>query len=337
MNEDVKWLFGLIIVFGIVWFVTGGLNKTTSKEPFIKPLLNTDQVEVYGNNSVVRTTTNNSPGISAVGPSIGSSNQRVANSERSQIAIDNIKASLERSGIQTETIKIELALLAEKNSASPLSGKISIGSVTYGRTSSDGELVILRASSANNEKVLLTGLRLESVISGRGATIAKGVQLPFQNQINTEQPIYLSPGETVYILTGRSPLGMSFRLNKCTGFFSQFQSFNPSIPSRCPNPSSESLPPPANQYNDQCLNYINSLSGCRVIITPPLDISPECQRYVTTEINYSKCVDRHKNDSDFYDPEWRVYLGRDDALWKNQREIIHLLDKNGKIVDVATY
>lgn len=338
MHEDVKWLFGLIIVFGLVWYISGGFNNPTSKQPFIQPILDGSRVEIRepevinsGNESAVASY----PTYGSYGTVSGTA--RIQNNVSGQTTKNEIAAKLESAGIQAEQIKKELANLAEKNLASPLSGKISITNISRGGSSSAGEYVTLRAKPENKDRILLTGLRLESVSSGRSVTIGKGVHMPFQNQVNVEQPIYLSPGETAYILTGRSPLGISFRLNKCTGFFSQFQSFTPSIPSRCPSPKSEPLPPPANQYNDQCIDYINSLPACQIITQPPANISPECNRYVTKEINYTKCVENHKNDANFYEPEWRVYLNYSDTLWKSKREIIHLVDKGGKIIDVVTY
>ncbi|MDO8482510.1 MAG: hypothetical protein Q7S86_01665 [bacterium] len=344
MHEDVKWLFGLIIVFGLVWYVAGGFKNSTSQQPFIQPILSGSQTETY-REEVIST---GGPTVAAVNsyptsyPTYGTAGGTVGSTQTQggtpgATTNSEIAAKLKSAGIQAEQIKKELAILAQKNLASPLSGKISITNISRGGTTSAGEFITLRASTANKDKVLLTGLRLESISSGRSVIIGKGVQLPFQNEVNIEQPIYLSAGETVYILTGRSPLGISFRLNKCTGFFGQFQSFTPSIPSRCPAPSSEPLPPPANQYNDQCIDYINSLPICQVVLKTPSNISPECNRYVTKEISYTKCVGAHKNDNNFYEPEWRVYLNYSDALWKNNREIIHLLDKGGKIIDVVTY
>lgn len=339
MHEDVKWLFGLIIVFGLVWYVSGGFNNPTSQQPFIQPVLGGSQVEIRDteaiNSNDASATSYSYPTYGTAGSARGAVQINAGTS--SQTPKSEIATKLENAGIQAEQIKKELATLAEKNLASPLSGKITITNIRRGGTSSAGEFVTLRASTANKEKILLTGLRLESVSSGRSVIIGKGVQLPFQNEVNVEQPIYLAAGETAYILTGRSPLGISFKLNKCTGFFGQFQSFTPSIPSRCPAPKSEPLPPPASQYNDQCIDYINSLPICQVILKTPATLSPECNRYVTQEINYTKCVGAHKNDANFYEPEWRVYLNYSDALWKSKREIIHLLDKGGKIIDVVTY
>ena len=44
MHEDVKWLFGLILIFGVVWYASGSFNKVTSQKPFIQPLSTGDGV-----------------------------------------------------------------------------------------------------------------------------------------------------------------------------------------------------------------------------------------------------------------------------------------------------
>ncbi|MCR4311527.1 MAG: hypothetical protein NUV54_03125 [Candidatus Taylorbacteria bacterium] len=329
MHEDVKWLFGLIIVFGLTWYIAGGFNNDTAKNPFIKPFSTGGEAETYGND-VIHIGSSNGIGDS---PTITNS---VIPANTKPINQDELVKSLENSGLQEDQIQKEIATLGQAGGTSPLSGKLSISTVHRGSQAID-EYIIVKANKVNTEKVLLTGLRLESSASGRGSAIPKGVHLPFQNQINVEELIYLLPGETAYIITGRSPLGSSFQLNRCTGFYTQYQTFSPQLPSRCPSPSSEPLTPPLNQYNDLCLDYISSLSSCRIVTKFPANISPECQRYITTEINYTKCVDHHKNEAGFYDPEWRVYLNRDDILWKSKRELIHLIDSNNRVIDAVTY
>jgi len=320
MHEDIKWLFGLIVMFGVIWFMSGSYNKPASNQPFV------GLPDSSGGNT-------SQQDVVHIGNSSGGTNT----SSPRPTTPDEISQSLQNAGLKAQEIQKEIAALDLANHTSPLAGRIMIGPISRGGPDGTGEYVVLQTAQTNTEKVLITGLRLESEASGRSIDIPKAAYLPFQNQVNTEQPVYLGPGEIAYIITGRSPVGMSLRLNKCTGFYNQFQSFNPGIPSRCPYPASEPLPPPANQYNDQCLNYISSLPGCFTVISPPLDISPECQRYVTTELNYTKCVDHHKNDRDFYDGDWRLYLNRGNALWKTSRELIHLLDQNGKIIDAITY
>ncbi|MDO8590763.1 MAG: hypothetical protein Q7R65_02155 [bacterium] len=328
MHEDIKWLFGVIILFAVLWFAAGGLNSPASQSPFLEPGV---QSGGYNANPNFAHIGNNSSDI----PYYGTQGTQTAG--RKLTTREEIEQGLIYAGIKANEIKKELDALEQASRASPLSGMLAIAGMSRGSGTAMGEYIVLRASPQNTQKILITGLRLQSSASGNGIDIPKGVPLPFQNQINREDPVFLGAGETAYIITGRSPLGYSFRLNKCTGFFNQYQTFNPGLPGRCPQPREQDLPIGSTIYNDACRDYINSLPSCRVILNPPLSISPECQRYVTTEINYTKCVDNHKNDSDFYDPLWQIYIGRDDALWKTRRELIYLLDQNGKVIDAVTY
>ena len=92
-----------------------------------------------------------------------------------------------------------------------------------------------------------------------------------------------------------------------------------------------------NAFDDDCWNYIERLPRCEIPLNLPLDMQSECRTYLTSKVNYNACLDAHKNDGDFYKQEWRVFLGREQELWKNKREIIELLDSEGKLVDVYTY
>ncbi len=332
MHEDVKWLFGLIILFGVFWFASGGLHKLSNQKPFLKPIIQSGGGAVTLDFAHIGNNSSNTIYYGSV-PNTARGNQPSA---KKLSAKEEIEQGLRDAGIKASAIQKELAALEEASHASPLTGKLAIVGRTTG-ASTINEYILLRASSQNSEKILITGLRLQSSASGQGADIPKGVPLVFQNQINQEEPVYLAPGDSAYIITGRSPLGISFRLNKCTGFFNQYQTFNPGLPSRCPRPREEDLPVNGTIYNDACRNYINSLPSCRVILTPPREISPECERYVTTELSYTKCLEHYKNDSDFHDPSWRIYLNRNETLWKTSRELIHLVDQNGKVIDAITY
>lgn len=310
MNEDVKWLFGVILIFGMFWAVSGPQNDTATQQ---------------NQNSYQETTD-----LSHVGTNSSASTGNQVSTPQ------GIKQSLEDAGVKANQIQAELNALNQAKQASSLVGKLSVTSLSRGNGAS-GEYVIVQANPANTEQILITGLRLQSAASGSEIAIPKAVKLPFQNQVNQEEPIFLKPGEYAYIITGPSPLGYSFQPNICTGFFNQYQSFYPGIPSRCPSPRETDLPNGPYQYNDACRDYINSLPGCTVITNPPQSVSPECQRYVTEELSYSKCVAKYKNSQNFFDGNWRVYLNRSDALWKSRREVIKLLDQNGKTIDAIAY
>ena len=61
------------------------------------------------------------------------------------------------------------------------------------------------------------------------------------------------------------------------------------------------------------------------------------QEHIAYKINYNSCVDVHKNDATFSRLEWRVFLGRDQELWKVKRETLLLIDDKGKLVDSLSY
>jgi len=151
---------------------------------------------------------------------------------------------------------------------------------------------------------------------------------------------FLSPGEKAIIVTGRSPKGVSFRLNICTGYFSQFQNFTPSLPKQCPLQRDEDYPTGPNGVTDICIDYLESIGRCETNVgSLPLLLAsdPVCQEYISLNVHYGGCVNIHKNDSDFYKSEWRIFLGRGNALWKDRRETILLVDEEGKTVDSMSY
>lgn len=326
MHEDVKWIFGLVLAFGIFWMI-GVIGKgVTTQSPGL-PSSQTEQSNTYGSNS--------GEGLTYYGSGGNSFQNGVTNTGRPLTKEEEIAQGINYASQKANDINNQITALQIAKKTSTLAGKLSM-TLERGSTPSS-EYALITASSRNTEKILITGLRIQSAVTGNGANIPKGVALYYQNQVNKEEPIYLAPGESAYIITGRSPLGASFRPNKCTGFFTQYQSFNPGLPSRCPRTTENDLPSNGTIYNDACRDYVNSLPSCRVITSVPPYISPECNRFVTEEISYIKCVNRYKNDRDFYDSNWRVYLSRDDIMYKTRRETVQLVDGIGKIIYEINY
>ncbi len=205
-------------------------------------------------------------------------------------------------------------------------------------TDPSSEYLTLTLDSYHKEKVLITGFEVKSAVTGKGTLIPKGVDLPFAGQINYESPIFIDPGDTVVLVTGRSPIGYSFKVNKCTGYFEQFQDFTPQLRQECPAPMNHELAQKFGYFNDACLGYLQTIPSCNMPLNNiPLYLQSECRSFVDEKLNYKSCVEEHKNDRDFYKKEWRVYLGQNEELWKDRREIIRLLDLNKKIIGSATY
>lgn len=209
-------------------------------------------------------------------------------------------------------------------------------------TDPNQEYVAIHVAGNATTTIPITGWTIKSLSSGQSFQIPQGTYLFFTGSINTEQNIYLGANDNFYLVTGYSPNGSSFKINKCSGYLTQFQTFVPYIGSQCPAPKNEDLSSiPKTVNNDACFDYIDSMSSCR-IQTDPLPPGStkwgsECTDFIYKKINYPSCVDTHKNDKDFYKNEWRVYLKRSTSVWKNSREDVVLLDQYGKIVDEIKY
>lgn len=195
------------------------------------------------------------------------------------------------------------------------------------------EYVEIQASKDNKNPLNISKWRLKGKI-GLDIAVGQGTILYLPGQNNPRQEIILKPGGKAVIVTGASPLGTNFHLNKCIGYFEQFQNFIPRLPQECPPAKDEVLP---NNLDDKCLDYIERVPRCEVIKSIPPIMSSSCQDYLSVKITYNSCVEIHKNDTDFYKPEWRVYLGREEELWKKNRDTIVLMDQNGKIIDSESY
>lgn len=237
-----------------------------------------------------------------------------------------------------ERIAQEIRSLRSTGGLSPYQTTTNLYVNRSGSADPGNEYVTMRFQKTGNKKILLTGWRIESDMTGRGATIGKGVNFPFLGGINYDEPIWINPGDTVYLVSGRSPNGISFHSNKCTGYFEQFQDFTPPLEQNCPRVTDD-LPRAPNRLPDRCLNYIDNLPTCRIPLENNLNsnLSPECLSFLSTEINYNKCIDRHRTDPDFYKPEWHIYLNQNESIWKTQREVIKLFDNDGKTVGVVSY
>ena len=213
------------------------------------------------------------------------------------------------------------------------------------RTSSSGaqatdpnkEFVVLQLER-NAAPVTITGWKLRSLQSGETATIGQGTTLPGVGNTVTG-PIVLRPGDSVYVTTGRSPIGFSFRTNMCTGYFDQYQEYAPGLSHQCPSAREELAFSSANpdDFRKACSNFLNGLGQCKMPGNPPFESDPQCVAFLTENMHYSGCVRNHKNDTDFVGKEWRVYLGGQKELWRSEREVIELIDPKGNVIDRLTY
>ena len=207
-------------------------------------------------------------------------------------------------------------------------------------TKPDEEYLEIKADKKNKSPMKITGWKLKGK-TGLDVLIGKGASYIYASIASQPQEdIYLKPGEKAVIVTGKSPLGTSFKLNKCAGYFEQFREFTPELDTECPLLREEE--PPSNLINnDQCLDYIDRVPSCQTVVSIPYKysskLSSSCQDYVLQNANYKTCLEKHKDDADFYLPEWRIYLDRSEELWKKKRETITLYDDKNNIIDSKSY
>lgn len=224
---------------------------------------------------------------------------------------------------------------------SPYRGLVWMNHYVSGAGSTDpkNEYIEISVAQSSSVPVDLSEWRLVSDASGKSAAIPKGTETPTSGSVNASQDIVLSPGTRAIVASGKSPIGASFRENKCIGYFSSFQSFYPALPQTCPVPSDELAAFYGPNYirDPFCIDYVNKLSRCQVVLSPPSGASGSCQAFLVKYLNYNGCADAHRNDANFMGDTWRIYLGRTAAMWGSTHELIKLLDINGKTVDAFSY
>lgn len=170
--------------------------------------------------------------------------------------------------------------------------------------------------------------------------------------------LVLQSGDTVVVTTGSLPANAGelagaeggFRLNRCVGYLqdSGDYDFAPSLWGSCPAPRDW---PAAKGLDERCYNFVSERIGSchapefktnRYDDSPTVDGAPDtltglCRNFIKQTYNYSNCVATFANTADFYQPEWRVFLGRRWEFWGDKRETISLYDRNHRLVTQTSY
>jgi hypothetical protein len=226
---------------------------------------------------------------------------------------------------------------------SPSRGAVTIGRVTTTslNEASSGEHVTLTASGKNTTPINITGWSLQSLLSGDRVYIPQGVRTFKMGAVGSLSEIYLDPGGTAILTTGKSPVGVSFRENMCSAYLGQFQTFSPSLDSyQCPSGSTE-LPATVENlqtYGEECVSFVSTLRTCSLYTGNfPPEINPACRAFVRGALTYNGCVDRYEWRSSFGKNSWRIFLNKEGSLWRSTHDVVRLLDTSGRTVDVYTY
>lgn len=251
------------------------------------------------------------------------------NIKNTQKELDNLKENLDKK-------------IAESK-RSPYYNKISVSGISHAYGDETNEYLTLYTNLEENESVKITGWYFKSEVTGYYAMIGKAALLPFPFT-NTESDVVLQKGDRAIITKGFSPINISFRTNKCTGYFEENRTFTPGLAYQCPLPKDEKLPQFSNNYdrNDECVAIIENINRCATVNQSfirdlPDTVLPACKNYMTTQINYNACVANHLSDTDFPGHEYRLFLKKFGPLWRPTHDKINLHDQNGLIVDTISY
>ena len=164
--------------------------------------------------------------------------------------------------------------------------------------------------------------------------------LPHQGGPNETGDIKVWGGERVIIISGHSPIGVSFRTNICSGFLDQFQKFNPPLGNTCPFFADVVAEEYDSVVSGACLETAKEIPRCDALIggddKPPIQ-TKGCREFLEETLSYNSCIAVLKEKPNFLGNEWRVYLDSDTELWRDRGDTIRLFDESGSIVTTLRY
>ncbi len=319
MDNVVKTILLILAGLGLLWFITGGVSRM-EEGIFITPPTLTEPSEIYGE-------------VPSFWDFLKKPTIKLPTTPE-----EKIQQEIKQAQQEAEQIEYNLDKIKEKEDTSIYKDKVEISRNYGSRSDVNEEYIKLKVNNLNGEKINISIWKLKSSVTGAEVSLGDAVKLPYTSRENYKEAIFVSGGEEIIIITGRSPIGYSFQVNKCSGYLEQFQDFEPRLPRDCPRVEDENLPfTGPNSFNDDCFDYIDGISQCETPLEYPIDMQSECRNYLVENTNHNACIDNYKNNSDFYQPEWRLFLNRSSELWKKDREIIELRDSLGKLVDSYSY
>lgn len=298
--------FAILIIIFLVWAATGGPSRPISfAGPFLTPVQN-----------------------------VGGRSEAYGSTDTSRYTLFGDLRSAER---KLEKLTKELQEVEAFGEPSPYRDSVRLSRARAGEERAVNEYVTISVSGS--APVSITGWKLVSGATGAYGVIGRGVEVVRTGQLNTTGPVVLNPGDEAHIFSGRSPIGLSFRENICSGYLAEDEDFTPSLRKACPLPREElDRFYPNALSEDDCYNYVRTeIDRCTTVEKVPNSLSYACRTFIKDKLTYNGCVSLHQHEARFTEDTWRVYLGSTRELWKESRESIKLLDASGKTVDLITY
>ncbi len=315
------------IVILIILFILAGLAYGPYKKSSSNEKKSTDKTSVLSskNSSTNKTTTSN---LSSYGTT---PNKYVA---------EDIKEIEEK----IKKLDQNLSKNVGKENRSPYYGKVNIGNISgLNNPNPNKEYIRMSTKLKKDETVNITGWYLRSEKTKNTVVIGQASLLPFPFS-KVYNDVVLQYKDVTILTKGFSPIGISFRTNKCTGYFEEDRTFTPSLQMKCPKPGSEELPQFSSvlDRNDECVSVIKRLPRCTTVKSDflrdlPDTVPSSCKTYMETQVNYNSCVAKHFDDTDFPGTEYRLFFNKFGPLWRSKDDVITLYDKEGMVVDMIDY
>lgn len=310
----------VFVAFAVLWIMGGGLSRAVAYARTIGNPLDL----LMGNASGQEFRLPGQPDL-GIGPDIGL---------EAGSSYENAIYDTDYGGVSDETA----ADPQTYGDTSPHANQVHLAYGSLGTSPSRDEYLYLEADSANAGPVSLERWSLQSMHSKTRVALPPAAAHFTQGIVNPVRPISLEPGDSVIVVTGPSPVGVSFRENECSGYLAQHQEFTPAIQTRCPYAADiiGDTPQSRSALGEECFSLMQSLLPCEIPATIPTDVSPACRSSLAERLSYNACVQLQQNEFGFYVNRWRVFLNAAQPLWQ-ERDIIRLLDAEGRVVDVLSY
>ena len=304
------------------------------------PATNTDRVTAPSVPQITPTIL--SPSIVSNAPAISFGNGRIVDAALRDIPIADLRdvaGSLTTlsSGVSDYYARAFVEEAADLYAPSPHTGSVlfldRVSSIK--ESSADREYFILLVSNVLTAPLTLTDWK---VLDRQKKVAYLFPAIDVSGSGEDSSPITVYSGDRVIVSSGRSPVDTSFRVNKCSGYRSQSNTFVPAIRTSCSDPLQAFADYGKVPFSDDaCYVAVLPLSPCVTVDTVPSGVTDACRDFLQNVLSEDGCISRHRGDVDFYTGEWRVFLGSDTQLWKNRDNVLYLLDENDLLVATLVY
>lgn len=185
-------------------------------------------------------------------------------------------------------------------------------------------------SGPNSSPVDVTGWYFRAA---RGSlAVPQAVNVYDPSGLTPQSDIYFRSGDTLYLYTTASPIGVNIRMNKCLGYLPGINNSVPQLPLNCPHIDRSQI----QNFSSPCQNYILSLGTCKIPgSNPPIPYNDyACQAFLSN-LNYRGCFQQHGGDPDFLGSQW--YAWTSNTFVDQQHDHIYLFDRQGLLVSEYIY